>query len=229
MHHLVIESWAQRTSWLHLRDARAKVGALLLFLIAVATSGSAQDVLAGYFVLLLAAIAVAGLPVLSVLLRAAVVLPFSVTFALISWISGDTLHAVLLIEKSYLSGLAVVLLTSTTPLPAQMKALEKLGTPQPIVLTIQFLYRYLFVLLEQAESMRIAARCRGGLTRIAGAGILATLFQRSYEKANGIQRAMLARGFNGSFPVLETQEFRAADAWFLLLVLSSLLGLWLTH
>jgi energy-coupling factor transporter transmembrane protein EcfT len=85
------------------------------------------------------------------------------------------------------------------------------------------------VVLEQAQAMRLAAKCRGGATRRAGSGILATLFQRSYERASGIQRAMLARGFDGSFPVLYVQEFGATDAWFLLFGTALILGLWLAR
>ena len=230
MHHLLIETWAQRQGWLHGRDARAKVIVVLCLLVAVATTPvTAVAAMLGYAILLAACLLTSGLPALAVLARACLVLAFSLSFALLSWIAGDPVRAVSLVVKSYLSGLAVLLLTATTPLPAQLLAIQRLGAPRPIALTIQFLYRYLFLLVEQAQAMRVAALCRGGATRSAGAGILASLFQRSYERANGIQQAMLARGFNGAWPVLYIQEFRPADSFFLIAGLILIASLWLVR
>ena len=88
------------------------------------------------------------------------VLPFSLTFALISWLAGEPLRALALVEKSYLSTVAVLLLAGVTPLPLLLGGLERLGSPRLLVLVAQFLYRYLFVLSEQAQHMRLAASCR---------------------------------------------------------------------
>src|SRR5947207_15120546 len=119
MHHVVLERWSRGSSYLHARDARAKILALLVFLVAVATTPNRSFELAAlfYLLLLLAAAAAARLPLGGVLRRAAVVLPFSLTFAGFSWISGEPRRAALLVEKSYLSALAALLLVSSTPLP----------------------------------------------------------------------------------------------------------------
>ena len=96
----------------------------------VATTNRAFEALAGfYFLLLVAAVAAARLPVAGALRRAAVVLPFSLTFAAFSWLSGEPRQAVVLIEKGYLSALAALLLVSTTPLPQLLRGLEMLGVP----------------------------------------------------------------------------------------------------
>src|SRR5262249_49560280 len=150
------------------------------------------------------------LPFYSVLRRAALVLPFSASFALITWWSGDALRALALAEKSFLSGLAALLLVATTPLTELLPALEKIGVPRPLVLVIQFLYRYLFVLSEQAQHMRLAALCRKGTGKQgfhAAAGALGVLFARSSERADGIYRAMLSRGFTGRFSPISKIHF----------------------
>jgi cobalt/nickel transport system permease protein len=173
--------------------------------------------------LLLAGILIAGLPVAGLSLRAMVILPFSLTFGIISWAAGDSLRAIGLIEKSYLSTVAVLLVVGTTPLPALLHGLERMGTPRLLVLVAQFLYRYLFVISEQAQHTRLAAACRQGSNRgkrsrvrfRAAAGALAVLFARSYARAEGIHRAMLARGLTGGFKPFETLRFRAADGFFL--------------
>jgi cobalt/nickel transport system permease protein len=226
LHHVLMDRWSQGTSPLHARDARAKILALLVFLIVLATTpANALTVLVTYSALLASGILIAGLPLGGVLVRAMVVLPFSLAFGLISWLSGEPLRALGLVEKSYLSTVAVLLLAGATPLPLILSGLERLGTPRLLVLVAQYLYRYLFVLSEQAQHMRLAAACREGghgrrnLPRFRMAtGALAVLFVRSYERAEGIHRAMLARGFLGNFSLLRPLRFRTADGAFLLLV-----------
>ena len=215
MHHLVVEQWSRGKSPLHARDARAKFGALLAFLIAVSTTNpTAQLAFAAYAVLLIGAMAAARLPLAALARRAALVLPFSATFALITWWSGDAARALALAEKSFLSGLAALILVATTPIPDLLRGLEILRVPRMLILVIQFLYRYLFVISEQAQHMRLAAASRRGWRFRAAAGALGVLFARSWERADGIYRAMLARGFSGRFPTLSHPHWHAADAVF---------------
>ena len=135
-------------------------------------------------------------------------------FALLSWLSGDTTRAVELILKSYLSALAVLLLVGTTPLAELVRSLELIKVPRFLLTVVQFLYRYLFVVLDEAAHMREAAAARGGITFRAAAGALAVLFARSYSRAEGIHRAMTARGFDGRFHPLSAHSFTAQDGFF---------------
>ena len=127
----------------------------------------------------------------------------------------------MLLGKSYISALAVLVLVSTTPLPQLLRGLELLGAPRFLLMVAQFLYRYLFVISEEAQHMRVAARSRGGKGQSgsrfrAAAGALAVLFSRSYARAEAIHRAMIARGFQGRFRLLTALHFGWADAVFLL-------------
>ena len=234
MHHVVLDRWSRGSSALHRRDARVKILGLLALLISVATLPQprsmnaawwqAAAVLGAYGMLLVASVAVARLPVVSVLDRAALVFPIALAFAAASWLSGDAPRAVALLARSYISALAALLLIATTPLAALAAGLESLGAPRVLVLVMQFLYRYLFVLSEQAQHMRAAAACRGmhrlpltpnrTLFRNA-AGALAVLFARAQMRADGIQRAMLSRGGGGAFPLLAGSRLTAADLLFL--------------
>ena len=231
MHHVVLERWSRGASVLHTLDARAKLASLLIFLVAVSTTAPAsQAAFAAYALLLAAALFASRLPVAGILGRAALVLPFSATFALITWWSGDPMRALSLAEKSFLSGLAVLITMATTPLVQLMGALDSAKVPRPLLLVIQFLYRYLFVISEQAQHMRLAARCRQGAgshgkARFhAAAGAVGVLFARSWERADGIYRAMLARGFTGRFPELLPARFRWRDAVFLCACTTALLA-----
>ena len=222
MHHLVVERWSRGTSPLHTRDARAKLGLVLAFLVAVSTAPvDAQLQFAGFFVLLTMAAWAAGLPLGGLLARAALVLPFSGVFALMTWWSGDPRRALALAEKSFLSGLASLLLVATSPLPVLLAALDSLRVPRLLILVIQFLYRYLFAMIDQARNMRHASLCRrgAGAARKSGfraaAGALGVLFARSWERADGVYRSMLARGFRGRFAALAPAPFGLADLWLL--------------
>ena len=222
MHHVVVERWNRTASPLHALDARAKFGAIVIFLIAVSTTpAQAQLAFAAYAALLGAVALVSRLPLLGLLQRAALVLPFSATFAAITWWSGNPVSALALLEKSLLSGFAALLLVGTTPLPQLVGALDWLGAPRTLLLVIQFVYRYLFVISEQGQHMRLAARSRQGSTssgksrfRAAG-GALGVLFARSSERADGIYHAMLARGFQGRFPSGAPRAFSLRDGLFL--------------
>jgi cobalt/nickel transport system permease protein len=214
LHHLVLESWSRRSSPLHARDARAKIVAALVFLLAVSTTPvSSQAAFYAYAAVLAAAIGLAQLPP-AILTRALTFLPFIATFTLITWWSGQTARALAIFEKSLLSGLAALILVATTPINDLLRGLESLAVPRPFILVTQFLYRYLFVISEQAQHMRMAARARGSRFHSA-AGAVAVLFARSWERADGIYRAMLARGFGGRFAALRPSRFGWADTAFL--------------
>jgi cobalt/nickel transport system permease protein len=219
LHHVVLEKWSRGRSGLHRRDPRAKLLALLVLLIALATAGRAVPSLTAMLLaILLAALIWGRLPILDVLTRACVVLPFTVPFVLISVFIGDSDRATSLLLKSYISALAVVLLVATTPIAMLLRGLESAGVPRFLLMVAQFLYRYLFVIAEEAQHMRTAAASRGGPARGAGfraaAGAIGALFARSYNRAEDIHRAMLARGFTGRLPTLGSLRFTLADAIF---------------
>jgi cobalt/nickel transport system permease protein len=179
-------------------------------------------------------IVAARLPLGGVFLRAAAVLPFSATFAVVSALAGDTARAEALVVKSWLSAVAVLLLAATTPLPRLLAGLESLGVPRFLAVVVQFLYRYLFVISEQAQHMRLAALARAsrsrGSRRIAArfraaAGAVATLFARSEARAGAIHGAMLARGFAGRIEPLVTARIAVSDVLFLAVGVAAALAL----
>jgi cobalt/nickel transport system permease protein len=227
LHHVVLDRWSRGSSTVHRLDPRAKIISLLLLLIALATANRSVPLLAFELALLLAAgLWLARVPVWGVLARAALVLPFAATFAAITWLAGDPRRGLSLALKSYVSALAVLFVVSTTPLPALLRGLEAMGAPRFLLEVAQFLYRYLFLISEEAHLMRAAAAARnasfeawrGNRERFrAAAGALAVLFVRSYQRAALIHRAMLARGFEGRIPALSASRFTLRDITFVVL------------
>jgi len=212
LHHLVIDEWGRRDSLLHRRDARVKLVVLVAFLVWLGTARPISlEALAGYGTILGTAALASRLPLAPLLMRSALVLPFAATFAALSWLAGDSERAIALLIKSSFSGLAVLLVVATTPMPVLLAAVESLGAPRMLVMVVQFLYRYLFVLSEKAQHMWMAAQCRGGLRWEAAAGAMAVLFGSSQARAEGIHRAMLARGFAGHVALLHAEPVRSVE------------------
>jgi cobalt/nickel transport system permease protein len=232
MHHVVVERWSRGVSPLHARDARSKLGVVVVFLVALSTTRSGNwTAIACYATLLTLAAMASRLPVRSLIARSLLVLPFSATFALLTWWAGDPSRAVMLAVKAFLSALAALLLVATTPMTELAAALDILRVPRMLVLVIQFLYRYLFVISEQAQHMRLAALSRSGTGRgrrsrfHAAAGALGVLFVRSWERADGIYSAMLARGFRGRVHPITRPHFHVADYAFLALAASACIAI----
>jgi cobalt/nickel transport system permease protein len=215
LRHLILDEWSRGRSGLHRRDPRAKIAAALILLIAVATASRGVGILGAILVLtLFLALLWARIPIGAVLLRATVVFSFTIPFALMSWLTGDSERAGALLVKSYLSAMAVLTLVATTPVAMLLRGLETAGAPRFLLMVAQFIYRYLFVIAEEAQLMRAAALARGatGAGFRPAAGAVGALFARSYARAEEIQRAMLARGFSGRFPALGELRFTQADA-----------------
>lgn len=202
MRHARIERWSRGSSAIHRCPAPVKILFALALLISVAVSKSAGA--AACAGLLLAIAVTAGLPLPSLLWSAAAVLPFALCFAVASALVGDSAHAVRLVIRAYLSAFAALLLIATTPMPELIDGLEWLRVPRFLLQVMQFLYRYLIVLGEEATAMRQAGSSRGGSLGKLGfrqaAAAAGVLFARSYARAEAIHRAMLSRGFEGRLP-----------------------------
>lgn len=122
--------------------------------------------------------------------------------------------------KAILGTTSAVLLGATTSFPDVLHALERLRTPRLLVLIAGFMYRYLFVIVDETQRMRAALTARGYRPRhalqAAALGRVATaLFLRTYERGERVHLAMLARGWRQTMPRLDVLAFCRADAVFL--------------
>lgn len=196
-----------------------KILVTLVLLVAIATL-TVRTVALGavYFLLLITAVLVARLPLLGMLRGAAVVLPFAVCFAAVAALAGDPARGAMLVLRGYLSAFAALLPIATTPMPDLIAGLEWLRAPGFLLQVMQFLYRYLSVLTQEASAMRQAGLARAGSMRsfrfrhaAAAAGVL---FARSHARALAIHRAMLSRGFEGRMPAVHRRAFRLGDVGF---------------
>jgi cobalt/nickel transport system permease protein len=126
-----------------------------------------------------------------------------------------------LFVRAILCLVLLVLLTNTTRFAELLRGLRKLGCPQILAMNLSFLYRYIFVLTEEAMRMKQARDCR----RTARApfreelkllsSMLGTLLIRSFERAERMHSAMLSRGYSGDFPVVSPRRFSWHDLVFI--------------
>jgi len=185
------EQWSRGHSLLHRLPPAAKLAAALVLLLSTSL-WSRAFLLAP---LALAFTLLARLPLLRLLARVALILPFTLGFAALAAWSGDTQRALLLLWRSSLSAWWVLLLVSTTPLEHLLSAARRFGLPALLAEVMHFTWRYFGVTGEQAARMRTAALARGAERSFeVSAASLASLFASSYARAERIHRATLARG-----------------------------------
>ena len=139
-----------------------------------------------------------------------------------SWVALSVMIVLgVIVLRSTLCLINLLILTGTTPFPELLRGLRRLGFPRVLVLNLSFLYRYLFVLTDEAMRMRQARECRrvgraSARAEIAILGsMLGTLLLRSFEHAERMYQAMLSRAYVGEFHVLAPRQFTWHDFVFL--------------
>jgi cobalt/nickel transport system permease protein len=204
----------------HRAPAHLKIAALLVFMFTVvATPRDWFPVFAGYFVLLLAVIAISRVPFTYIGKRMVVEVPFVVFALLMPFVATGPRVDVLgvavsqagllaawgLLAKGTLGVMASLTLAATTEPRDLLAGQERLRVPTQLVQIVGFMVRYLDVVTEEMRRMRIARESRGFtgrgvrtwpvVARTAGA-----LFIRSYERGERVHLAMLSRGHQGGLP-----------------------------
>ncbi len=263
MHFHFLDPFEPGTSVLHALDARVKFILTVAFILAVGFTPLAAWPI--YILLLSLAVAAAVASELGVtyaMKRALVALPFALaalpslfttsgatlfSFELGSWVLTATqpgLHRLLsVVLKSWISLQAAVLLNATTPFPDVLRAMRAVRVPRLLVAIFGLMWRYLFVLVDEAIRLTRArdarsgsATGRGGGTvwwraRVTG-GMAGNLFLRGYERGERIYAAMAARGYDGevrAFPLtpLSGAQIIALISGLILLGMVTLFGVWL--
>jgi cobalt/nickel transport system permease protein len=256
----LLDPYVSGSSVIHRCDARLKLAVTLAYILAVnLTPVQIWPALLAYLLAMVAAVALAGLPPRSVLVRSAVALPFVLLAVFgapfvregVPLVSAEILGRLVqltdvglwrlaaVLARSWLSLLAAATLILTTPFTALLKAMRGLGVPLILTAIIALMYRYLYVLVEEASRMMRARDARSGddggghsggslrwRARVAG-HMIGTLFLRTYERSERIYQAMLARGYTGEIRVLAESRLSRAQlavgaALILLLALISL-------
>ena len=233
---------------MHRLDARSKLLALIAYtFVLISFDRYAVVALAPMAVGPLALIALAGVPLRFPLRRVVVLSPFILMLGLMSpwydragqlvalgpwrfWIAGGWLTAADVGLKFALGVCALTAVMSATPFALLLEAMRRLGLPRILVMQLGFLYRYIFVLIDEAMRVRRARDFRGAgrapaARRLAAVGgIIGQLFVRTLDRSERIHTAMCARGYRGEPHALTRLAFRPADAAFLAAVAAYLVA-----
>jgi cobalt/nickel transport system permease protein len=232
----ITERYQSGESFLHRLDPRVKVVATLLIIVGiVVTPERAWPAYPLLWTVLAAMAALSKLGVWRLARLGGVALPFALAaITLLFTIPGKPIviapgitisdaglaRFISILLKSWLATQAALLLSMTTHFTDLLWAWHRLRIPPTLVTIIAFMYRYLFTLREEAESLIRGRQSRsasvpgqksGGRivwrAQVAG-GMVGNLFLRSYERSERVYAAMLARGYDGQSGQMRTADQR---------------------
>lgn len=242
MHHIMLDHFAAGKTPVHRLDPAAKTVATLAVILGTVLVGRDHFLpLVPVAAALAVWHAVGRTPLVYTLKRLLVISPFALavvvlfpilepgrpvwTLGLGPWTVNVTEEGLVraghLAAKFLLSAWATLLLLATTRFQDVLQGLTRLHVPRAFVVQLAFLYRYLWVLLDEVMRMRQARAARdGGLGpwRVrfdSGVGVLGVLFLRTYDRAERIYWAMAARGFDGTLHAPIQSHMQAKDWVFL--------------
>jgi cobalt/nickel transport system permease protein len=208
----------------HLLPSHLKILAVLAFIsVSVSTPITRWPAFIAFFLLLVATAYASKIPLLLLFKRALIEIPF-IFFAILMPFFGTgekfeiagielyregLLAGISIVVKGTLGVLAAVILSTTTTAREILRGLERLKLPAVMVQIASFMLRYVNVISDEMERMKVARESRGFIaTGIKHWKVIATsaaaLFIRSYERGERVHLAMLSRGFDGNLPTLVT-------------------------
>lgn len=245
MHTHFLDPHRAGDSVIHQLDPRVKLVLTLMFI--VTTSLTPFGAWAAYILLLAIVLSVemlSELGVAYVMKRAALAFPFVlaalpliftvpgeplVTIPVFSWTLTITLPGVerflSIAFKSWVSVQMAIVLAATTAFPDLLRALRALHVPKLLVAVFGLMWRYIFVLVDEAQRLMRARSARSGVSpqlgnkaggsiawraRVTG-GMAGNLFVRGFERGDRIYAAMSARGYDGEVRAFAVPPLRGAD------------------
>jgi len=221
MRHHLIDRYYYLDSPIHRLDPRAKLlGIFILIFSIVLLKDLPACILA--FLISVAVLLISKIPLRFAFEQLKYGLIFLLAIFLTMIVFGHRPLEMLLRATSALVLLFVAFATSR--FDVSIKALNGIGFPNKLTQILMFAYRYIFVFAEEYEKLSIALRmkCFEKKTNLFTfdtiAKIIASLFIRSYERAENVYKAMVLRGYKGNPAVLS--DFRLTPKDFLFVAIS---------
>ena len=137
-------------------------------------------------------------------------------------VTNGMVSGLTLIIKGMLTVLGAYLLIATTRIEAICYALNLLHVPEILVTQILLTYRYITVLLSEAnhifEAYSLRAPAQKGIHHKVWGSLLGQLIFRSIDRASALYDSMVLRGYNGNFkhsqlPKARWQDFAYPFLW----------------
>ena len=226
----LLDTLSYKDTVIHRLDPRTKVIATFAFIVTVVSFPKYEiDGLIPFFLFPAVIFSLGDIPVWFILKKVVVVSVFAVFIGIFNPlfdtrvmvtlfgipISGGWVSFFSILLKFFLTICSALLLISTTSFPGICHALRKLGIPEIFISQLLFLYRYIFVLIEETLRMVRARDLRSFGKKGQGMSVfinlIGTLFMRTIERAERIYHAMLSRGFSGTIHHIKKDRLRKAD------------------
>jgi cobalt/nickel transport system permease protein len=118
--------------------------------------------------------------------------------------------------KAVLGASVSIVLTATTEIPDILRGMGALRVPALFTSIAMFMVRYLELISDELQRVRVAMISRGYDPRWLSqarpiASSAGALFVRSYERGERVHMAMLSRGFTGEMPGLGHRRARPGE------------------
>lgn len=212
-----IEQKVGEDKYLHRIDTRAQLLVLLVFLFCMLSLPTGHWQRMTFFLVFPLTLCLqAKIGYLSLFLRSLVILPFVGLIGIFNpWPSflGILIRGIASVQ-------AVLVFIQVVGFHNLCRGIQYLGVPSLLVAQLLFVYRYLFVLLQEALSMERARQSRSyGRTTypLRQWGIFTgQLLLRTLDRSERLHQAMLSRGFNGTLPQGEHSPWSFSDTLYLL-------------
>ena len=234
-----LDTLSYQNTPVHRLDPRVKLIITLLFIGCVLSFNKYElSALIPFFIYLAAMVALGNLPVTYLLKKVLLAAPFAVFIGIFNplldrtilmhlgpiGISGGWVSFASIMIRFVLTVSAALILVASTGFNAVCMTLTKLGVPSAFAVQLLFLYRYIFVLTDEALRM---ARARS-LRSFDGSGMgprifsymIGQLLLRTIDRAHRIHLAMQCRGFDGEIRMVRPLKIRAQDIAFLICCVS---------
>lgn len=144
-------------------------------------------------------------------------------------ITGGMISMITIMIKGIYALMASFLLIATTGMEGICYGLRILHVPNIIVTQMLLSYRYIFLLMEEAnavfEAYSLRAPKEKGVKYKVWGSLLGQLLFRSIDRAGNLYESMLLRGFNGNFKYVNTKKCKGIDYSYLCLWLIIILAL----
>ena len=238
-----LDRYIPGASVVHRADPRVKTGITFVFIVALTSLPVAEWwFIAGFFVAIWSVVFATRISPFRIYRRTFIALPFVLVAvpsvftrggdSLASWDTGlftatptrEGLEFLVTITvKSWIAVTAAVLLSSATRYMDIVAALRWFRVPELLLAVMAMMYRYLFLLIGEAQRMIVARRARsaaiegvkaGGSVRwrarVAG-HMAGSLFVRTFDRSERVYMAMLARGYDGAMFAPGQRSVAATD------------------
>ncbi|MEI6807258.1 MAG: cobalt ECF transporter T component CbiQ [bacterium] len=229
-----MDELARMDSSVHRLDARIKVLTTVAFIIAVMSFPRYEvSALMPFFLYPVVLMMSGNIPPGYILRKVLIAAPFALAVGILNpvfdretavsigsyGISGGWLSFASIAIRFILTVSAALSLVACTGIHRLCSGMARMGLPDVFAVQLQLLYRYLFVIANDALRMMRAVEVRSvgrHVLRIRTyASIVGHLLLRSMDRAQRVYQAMVSRGYEGSVRVMSPTKLRMEDLVFL--------------